>query len=206
MKNSLVRNTLQILFIVLAIVIGLYPLWFLAMGWHFSLLNLKTQEILTSTFWNIWFYTHISCGGIALLIGWIGFLKSIRFKNIKLHRIIGKIYVITALLSATGGIYIGFFSYGGMIASTGFISMGIIWFYTTLKAFLFIRAKNILEHEKMMIYSYAICFAGVTFRIWMPLLRGLLEDFDMSYKIVAWCCWVPNLYVAYILNRKGSDL
>jgi len=206
MKNSIIKKQLQILLAVLAIAIGLYPLLFLALGMHFDLLDSKSKEILASTFWNIAFYMHISFGGIALLIGWTGFMKNLRSRNIKVHRIIGKIYVISALLSAVAGIYIGFFSNGGLIASTGFISMGIIWFYTTGKAYLFIRVKNILAHEEMMLYSYAICFAGVTFRIWIPFLSFLFEDSDMVYKIVAWWCWIPNLYVAYILNRKKEKI
>jgi hypothetical protein len=59
---------------------------------------------------------------------WIGFIKHLRSRNIRAHRIVGKTYVTSVLLSAAGGIYIGFFSNGGLIASIGFISMGIIVF------------------------------------------------------------------------------
>lgn len=57
-------------------------------------------------------------------------------------------------------------------------------------------------HQKMMIYSYAACFAGVTLRVWLPLLTLIFGDFVKAYILVAWLCWIPNLMVAYLINRK----
>ena len=189
------------LFAFLAIAIGLYPLSYLVFG---NNLNSKSQELLASVFWNVSFYTHISLGGIALLVGWSQFSEKFRKKNIRLHRIIGKIYVVSVLLSALCGIYIGFFATGGIIPSVGFISLGIIWFYTTLKAFLEIKEGRVWEHEKMMIYSYAACFAAVTLRLEMPLLVMIFKDFIIAYQVVAWLCWIPNLMVAYFMILKKS--
>ncbi len=189
------------LFAFLAIAIGLYPLSYLVFG---NNLNSKSQELLASVFWNVSFYTHISLGGIALLVGWSQFSKKFRKKNIRLHRIIGKIYVVSVLVSALFGIYIGFFATGGIIPAVGFITLGIIWFYTTLKAFLEIKEGRVWEHEKMMIYSYAACFAAVTLRLEMPLLVMIFKDFIIAYQVVAWLCWIPNLMVAYFMILKKS--
>ena len=187
------------IFAFLAIGVGIYPLFFLASNNHFDLLDSKSQELLSNAFWNVCFYTHISLGGVALLVGWSQFSKKFRQKNIQLHRLIGKIYVISVLLSAPGGIYIGYHATGGVIPAIGFISLGIIWFYTTLKAFLEIKTGRIEEHKKMMIYSYAVCFAAVTLRIMLPLLQMVFNDFITAYQIVAWLCWVPNLLVAHFI-------
>lgn len=107
-------------------------------------------------------------------------------------------------MSALCGIYIGYYATGGMIPAVGFISLGIIWFYTTLKAFLEIKEGRIWEHEKMMIYSYAACFAAVTLRLLLPLLIVIFNDFITAYQMVAWLCWVPNLMVAYFIILKKS--
>lgn len=53
----------------------------------------------------------------------------------------------------------------------------------------------------MMVYSYALCFSAVTFRLWLPLLIWLFSDFTPAYQLVAWLCWIPNLLVAYLLNK-----
>jgi hypothetical protein len=186
----------------LAILIGLYPAIYFIKDRKFGLLSSKSNELLANTIWNTGFYTHIILGGIALLIGWLQFNTKLRLNNISLHRTIGKIYIVAVLLSSMAGIGIGFFATGGWITSTGFIGLGITWFSTTLLAYLTIRNMQVEQHRRLMIYSYAACFAAVTLRIWLPLLIMLFGDFIIAYKIVAWLCWVPNLLVAYLIVRK----
>lgn len=205
----LIMNIKTIAFIllsILAILVGLYPLSFLWMGVEFDLLNTKSPGLLVDIFWQLGFYCHLIFGGIALLVGWIGFIKKIRTNNIRWHRLVGKIYVISAILSALGGIYIALFATGGIVNSVGFLSLGFIWLYTTGKAYLEIRKKNIIEHQSMMIYSYAACFSAVTLRIWLPLLIYISHDFELAYAIVAWISWIPNLLVAHYLVKKRSEL
>lgn len=168
-----------------------------------GLLNTKPLALLSDTIWNIGFYGHVLLGGLALGIGWLQFNKKLRQKKLHLHRLVGKIYVFAALISGTCGIYIGFFATGGLITSIGFISLGIIWLSSTFRAYYYARKGAINEHQKMMIYSYAACFAAVTLRIWLPILSILIGEFIPAYKIVAWLSWVPNIIVAYfIVNSK----
>jgi len=201
-----IKKVLFFLFAFFAVGVGLYPLSFIALNNHFPLLNSKTQELLSSVIWNIGFYTHISLGGIALLVGWSQFSEKFRKRNIRLHRIIGKIYVMSVLVSALTGIYIGYFATGGIISAIGFISLGIIWFYTTLKAFLEIKKGRVEQHRKMMIYSYAACFAAVTLRLMLPLLVFIFNDFITACQMVAWLCWIPNLLIAhFVFVKKMSN-
>ena len=58
------------------------------------------------------------------------------------------------------------------------------------------------HHQKMMIYSYAACFAAVTLRIYLPILSILFHDFIKAYILVAWLCWIPNIIVAYFLVQQ----
>ena len=187
---------------VMAILVGLYPSIYFFIPRKFGLLQSKSDTVLNNIFWNIEFYTHIILGGLALLIGWIQFSIKLRTKNLKLHRQIGKVYIITSLLSAVAGIYIALFATGGLITSLGFICLGIIWFYTTLRAYIEIKNKRIDKHQNMMIYSYAACFSAVTLRIYLPLLNILFHDFIKAYIVVAWLCWIPNIIVAYFLVKQ----
>lgn len=196
------KKALWVLFAAFAILIGLYPVIYFLIDRKFGLLNSKSAALLANTFWNVGFYMHIVFGGIALFIGWMQFSSKIRIKYVKLHRNVGMVYLVAVVLSALAGVYIGFFATGGFIASLGFITLGLIWFYTTVKAYLYIKARQIGQHQKMMVYSYAACFAAVTLRIWLPLLTMIYGDFLKAYVIVAWLCWVPNLVVAYLITRK----
>ena len=182
--------------------IGLYPAIYFVIDRKFGLLQFKSEALLSNIFWNIAFYTHIILGGIALLTGWSQFNNKLRIRKPSFHRSLGKIYVIAALLSSIAGIYIAFYATGSIDVTFGFICLGLIWFSTTLMAFISIKKFQIIKHEKMMIFSYAACFSAVTLRIWMPILSALLHGFIPAYRIVAWLCWIPNILVAFYLAKR----
>lgn len=189
---------------ILAIITGLYPGIYLFMDRQFGLLSSKSNALLENTFWNLAFYTHIFLGGIALLIGWIQFNSKLRLRNLSAHRTIGKIYTACVIPSSIASIGLAIFATGGLIPSLGFSCLGIIWLTTTLFAYLNIKNRRIDQHRKLMIYSYAACFAAVTLRLWLPLLTSIFNDFIIAYSIVAWLCWVPNLLVArFIVKNLG---
>ena len=196
------KKGLWLLFALLAIAVGLYPAIYFKVDRSFGLLSSKPVELLADNLWNIGFYMHIVFGGISLLTGWTQFSPRIRNNNIALHKKLGKVYIFSVTLSSIAAVYIGFFASGGLPASLGFISLGLIWLYTTLKAYSHIRNKQIVQHQKMMIYSYSACFAAVTLRIWLPLLMIMTGNFITAYTIVAWLCWIPNLVAAYLINRR----
>nr|WP_298999978.1 DUF2306 domain-containing protein [uncultured Allomuricauda sp.] len=189
-------------FAFLAIGVGLYPLLYLVADSKIGLLQSKSDELLANDLWNIGFYGHIIFGGVSLITGWSQFSQKLRRKRLQLHRNLGKIYVTAALVSGICGIYIGFYATGGPIASMGFVILGVIWLFTTIKAYIAIRNKDLSLHQGMMIYSYAACFAAVTLRIWLPVLTATIGNFIIAYRIVAWLCWVPNIVFAYFWVRK----
>lgn len=189
--------------IFLVLLIGIYPIQFFLVNGKVGILNMKSDVLLADTTWKTFFYMHISFGGLALLVGWLQFNKWLRDGYRKIHRTIGKIYFISVWLSALGVGYIGFFAEGGGVAFFGFMAGGLIWSYTTTKGYLSIRNGKVWEHQKFMIYSYAACIGAVTLRIWMPLLASITDDFILSYQIVSWLSWAPNLVVAhFIIQHK----
>jgi uncharacterized membrane protein len=199
MKKAL-NITKWFVFVGSSIAIGLYPLIY-AGGELSPLLRTKAAELLANNFYMLMFYTHIGFGGIALLIGWIQFSKKIRRKYMNAHRLIGKIYIVSVLLSGTSGLYIAMHATGGWSPMLGFTSMDIFWTTTTFLGYTTIRKGKIEAHKKWMIYSYAATFAAVTFRIWLPILMTTLGSFFTAYQIVPWLSWIPNVIVAYFIVR-----
>ena len=193
----MMKKVLWTVFGFLSVSIGLYPvIYFLQDDRRFGLLGSKSEALLGNALWNTGFYTHIIFGGLALLIGWTQFSPRLRRINLLMHRSVGKVYVVAALLSGLAGIGIGTQATGGWIAMSGFISLGSVWVFTTFSAYRDIRAGRLAEHQKMMTYSYAACFAAVMLRLWLPFLIMYFHDFIPAYRVVAWLCWVPNLLVA----------
>ncbi|MBC9909078.1 DUF2306 domain-containing protein [Chitinophaga varians] len=196
------RISAWILLSLLAIIVGLYPSLYFILGEKFGLLRSKPPALLSNTLWRIGFYAHIIPGGIALLTGWLQFSRRLRERKVQWHRQLGKVYVIAAIVSSLAGFCIGFTATGGPIAQTGFIGLAIVWFTTTLLAYTTVRQGNTTQHEQLMIYSYAACLAAVTLRLWLPLLVYELHYFIIAYRVVAWLCWVPNLFVAWLIVRR----
>jgi len=199
----IVRKFGWFIFAFFSLGIGLYPLlYFLVDMTSNGLLASKSSEVMESSIWNWSFYQHISFGGVSLFIGWIQFSKKIRGKYLNFHRTLGKIYVITALLSGMAGLYIAFFATGGLVAVFGFGFMAIFWLTTTSMAYISIRKREINQHRNWMIRSYALCWAAVTLRLWLPTFQfGFGMDFIPAYLIISWLCWMPNLMVAELIIR-----
>jgi hypothetical protein len=49
--------------------------------------------------------------------------------------------------------------------------------------------------------NFALTFAAVMLRLYLPIAVAAGADFELAYAIIAWLCWVPNLLVAdWLLN------
>lgn len=185
---------------IFAVFIGLYPLRFIGIPHEQSLLGSKPSDLLPTPAYLIAFYTHIFVGGISLLAGFTQFFPKLRRERPGLHRNMGKIYIVAVLLSGSAGLGIAFFASGGFVAALGFGLLAILWLYTTATAYLAIRNHRLRAHQHWMIRSYALCFAAVTLRVYLPTMVMVLGmEFLTACRIIAWMCWVPNLIVAEFL-------
>lgn len=192
-----------IIFGALSILVSFYPIQYYLADQPIQLLLSKSSELLSNNFYTICFYLHITFGGIALLIGWLQFSKKLRRKYLNTHRWIGKIYIISVLISGIPGFYIALHATGGLSPKLGFGIGAIVWVILTYLGYSTVRKGKIEAHKKFMMYSYAGTFGAVTLRLWLPLLIVILGNFIDAYRIVAWLSWIPNLIVVYfILNKK----
>jgi hypothetical protein len=168
-----------------------------------SFLMIKQTEVNTHTEYLYFFYAHVYTSIFVLFSGFIAvFVKpKAAFRN--LHRFFGKIYVILLLLiAAPSGIYMGFYANGGILAKISFVILGILWWFTTYKAYLEIRKKNVLNHKKWMYRSYALAVSAITLRLWKVVLVYFFQPNPMDvYEIIAWLGWVPNLILTEILIK-----
>lgn len=149
---------------------------------------------------------HVAGSMLATIIGPFQFLKKLRTgRYSKIHRWLGRLYLIGVLIGGLGGSYLAVIAYGGPMARLGFMSIAGIWLVSGFMAYTNIRNRRIEPHRKWMIVNYAITFAGVTLRLWQMLFGTIGLDFLTSYNIVAWLSWVPNLLIALsVINRDHS--
>lgn len=149
-------------------------------------------------------YTHIFASIIALVLGPFQFSTHLRQNNVALHRWMGRVYLtIGVLVGGLSGLYISQFAYGGTVARAGFAMLALAWLYTGARAYVAIRRRAIEEHRKWMVRNFALTFAAVTLRIYLPITMAAGVDFAVAYAIIAWLCWVPNLVFAEWLNQRA---
>jgi uncharacterized membrane protein len=146
---------------------------------------------------------HIVGAMLAVILGPFQFLprsRSRRFLNV--HRWLGRTYLISVLVGGLGGLYMARLSYGGLPTHLGFAALGLLWLFSGWKAYRHIRRREIEPHREWMMRNYALTFAGVMLRLWMPILVSLGVEFLVAYIVVAWLCWIPNLLVAEWMIRR----
>ena len=151
--------------------------------------------------------THVITAMLAILIGPFQFLPGLRKgRLLKVHRWLGRTYMLSILFGGLSGLYMAQFAYGGIISRLGFAALAILWLYSGYRAYRHIRNKEIEQHRDWMIRNYALTLAGLMLRVWVPLSIPTGIDFAMAYRFIGWLCWVPNLFIAQWLVRRTRPI
>lgn len=151
------------------------------------------------------FLAHVSGGILALLLGPWQFWGGLRNRSLSLHRWIGRLYLFAVLTGGVAGLYLAAIAFGGLPTQFGFACLAILWLVTGGMAYLRVRQGDFEAHREWMIRNYALTFAAVTLRLWLPLLISIGFAFFAAYTIIAWLSWLPNLVAAelYISGARA---
>jgi len=183
---------------VLSTLVGAYAVALVASGFR-----LVPGDIAANAFPTPWaLRTHIVAGGIALLVGPWQFRHDLRARHPRLHRSLGRTYVVACLVGGVSGGAIAVTTTHGPVAATGFLLLAIAWVTTTAVAFGHAVRGRFADHRTWMIRSFALTFAAVTLRAYLGLADAVGIDFETAYPVVAWLCWVPNLVA--VRSRERS--
>ena len=126
---------------------------------------------------------HILSAFLALLIGPINFSSRIRQHHLQLHRVLGRIYVISVFVGAATGVALA----AGSPGLPGTAMQAAAWIVCTTAAFITARNRQIVQHRQWMARSYAVTFTFVSSRVlnlW-PRYWSHLGDTFASVGIIA---------------------
>lgn len=158
---------------------------------------------------------HFIGGTIMLAFAPIQFIPRIRKTRPKIHRYMGRVYVVSVIASAIAAIYIAI---DKMIVTeklvtfaTGLIGLAIASLVTTMTAYAMVRNRNFEQHREWMIRSYVVTLGFATFRIFTDLVNGTLFHIDglEMATIMSWACWsLPLLVTEFFLqlNRTSKPI
>jgi uncharacterized membrane protein len=148
-------------------------------------------------------YCHIFGSVVALALGPFQFSSRVRQSRPVVHRWMGRLYLgVGVLLGGSAGLYMAFHAFGGLGARLGFAGLAFAWLYSGSRAYLAIRSRNIAAHRRWMVRNFALTFAAVMLRLYLPGSMVAGVDFDIAYPVIAWLCWVPNLLAAELLLNR----
>jgi uncharacterized membrane protein len=159
-------------------------------------------NVLGNRFFDPWVIVHAGAAATALLFGVVQFSAEVRKRWPRLHRLGGRIYVVGCVLGGVSALVLSAGVSTGPWAVLGFGLPGAIWIYVTLQGWLAACARDFASHRIWMIRSYALTFAAVTLRVYIPVSQMVGVDFNAAYPVIAWLAWVPNLIAAEFHIRR----
>jgi len=147
---------------------------------------------------------HAALASLALILGAFQLFPGFRARWPAWHRRSGTVYVISCLLAGVAGLLLAAGASSGPIATAGFGLLAIIWIGCTAQAWRLARAHDFVRHRRWMIRSYALTFAAVTLRLYLPAAIIAHLDVVTAYRAISFLCWVPNLIFAELWLRRAA--
>lgn len=137
---------------------------------------------------------HIFASIFALALGPLQFSARLRARRPLAHRLMGRFYLgLGVLVGGTSGLYMAQFAFGGIASRVGFSLLALAWLYSGYRAYAAIRRGEVAAHREWMVRNFALAFAAVMLRIYLPVSMAGGIPFETAYPAIAWLCWVPNL-------------
>ena len=154
---------------------------------------------------NPFLIIHIVCAATALLIMPLQLIPRIRSRRPALHRWVGRTYVVACVLGSIAGFMLAMGTAAGPVAGVGFGLLATVWFATTALGWRAAWQRRFADHRAWIIRSFALTFAAVTLRVYIPIALGAGLPFMPSYLVISYLCWIPNLIVAELYLRLSQS-
>ena len=151
---------------------------------------------------------HGVAGAVALLLAPFRFSARLRRRGLRLHRIMGRLYVAGVFISAPLAIPVAIrLGPPSLVMAATIQSLG--WMLTTAIALYAVRRGDIRQHQEWMTRSYPFAMVFVIARalLAIPQLRELGEPGFVSvvWSCIALACFVPSLVISWrtVFSRRA---
>jgi hypothetical protein len=155
---------------------------------------------------------HFAFGGLILVFGFIQLFQPLRNKYPAWHRWIGRIYVLSCLVTAIGGI--GFILFkgtvGGRLMDIGFGIYGLLTFICAVLTWKYAIVRNLVKHREWALRLFVLAISSWLYRIEYGVIlmlfgdKGHTSDFRGPVDILMhFLFYLPNL-IALEIYLKGK--
>lgn len=145
-----------------------------------------------------WLLPHAFAGTTALLLAPFQFSARLRRRSLRLHRVLGRLYVAGVAVAAPTAIPVAvILGPPSLVMAATIQSCG--WLVTTAVALYCVRRGDIRQHQEWMIRSYPFAMVFVLARavLAIPAIQALGEVGFVSvvWSLIAAACFVPSLVI-----------
>jgi uncharacterized membrane protein len=163
-----------------------------------------------------WLVGHLLGGALALIIGPFQFSSKFRNRFLKVHRNLGKVFIIAIILASLSAMYMSVYvaPQVNISWSISLFVMALVWLVSVLMAFRAIRMSRIQQHKEWMIRTYIITLGFVLFRVLNEnsIIRDVMPTFEERGAACIWLSWVVPLFFTEVIlqwykkNRNPKKL
>ena len=178
----------------LAVLVAITSYRYLVPSWRHTL----HKSVVANPYARPFLYVHVLSAATALLLGLPQFIRSVRRRHLRLHRLSGRLYVLCCLVGGASAMPIAVHATGGATPQSGFLVLSLLWLAATCNAWRLAAQGRISEHKRWMVRSYALTFFTVTFKLTVAGLPYLGVHVLTAYKAGTWACWLLNLLVVEV--------
>jgi uncharacterized membrane protein len=156
---------------------------------------------------------HFAAGGIILILGCIQLLQSVRRRYPALHRWLGRLYILSCILAAVGGLTFIFVkgTIGGLVMDIGFTGYGVLMFIAAFETYRHARGGRYEQHRAWAIRLFALAIGSWLYRMdyafWMVFVDGIghTKNFQGAFDyFMDFFFYLPNLLVAEVFIRRDK--
>ena len=152
---------------------------------------------------------HGTFGALALLIGPFQFSSRFRQRYTKIHRLMGRLYILGVLVAAPVSIPMSL-----ILGPPELVMAGIVqsagWFLTTGTALYCIRSGRIAQHREWMMRSYPFALVFIVTRVFLVLppieKLGLLGLDSVVWTAIALAGFLPSFLIALNASLKAKPM
>jgi uncharacterized membrane protein len=152
---------------------------------------------------------HAVAGAVALLLAPFQFSARLRRRSLRLHRILGRLYVAGVAISAPLAVPVAIILGPPSLVMAATIQSGG-WLLTTAVALYCVRKGDIRQHQEWMIRSYPFAMVFVVARavLAVPAVQAMGEVGFVSvvWSLIAVACFVPSFVISWraIFGRRAA--
>lgn len=151
------------------------------------------------------FILHAITGAVALVTGalQLRFGRPLTRRRAKIHRALGRSYVVAACLTCLGGVVVTAAFDIGPIGRIVFTAWAASWLTATTIALRYIRRGQIAPHRRWMIRSFALALVFLTFDIARQALTAAELSRPVVYPLALALCVVGHTAASEWWIRTG---